>query len=427
MTPSTCFVPSSYIYMKGGRSFAHFHFYLCGHITAEWLINMKVLFIASDNNCTSGAFLSMTKLNQILNNDFKIDTHIILPVKGDGIKLLDEARIPYTFIKSYNWVIPLCQRGTLKGWIKRWIYSIYNTFAIRKIAKIIEHNNFDLIHINTTYPYVGAISAIQTKKPFIWHLREYLEEDQRRCIWNTPNGYKLISQSNAVIAISSDLANKYTQLINSSNLFVVLNGIDITQFYKPYHKIFQDQCITLVYGGGYSVMKGIYELASALSLLSSSNICNFKVWFLGKAPEKFTKYIYDIGLDDKCMFLGYQKDVSMWYEKADIAFTCSACEGFGRKTVEAMLGGALVIGADTGGTLDIISHQQTGLLYKQGDALDLFNKCVYAIENKEKASEIAQNGQKFAFEKLSAKKNAESIVDIYKNVLKNTEDKTISI
>ena len=378
---------------------------------------MKVLFIASDNNCTSGAFLSMAKLNQILNQNFHIDSHIILPTEGEGAKLLDELGISYSYVKSYSWVIPLSEKRRVSLFVKKKIYQIFNWFSIKKIKKHIDINHYDLVHINTTYPYVGAKAAISTKTPFVWHLREYLEEDQNRCIWDKCNGYKLIERADSVVSISTDLKEKYKKLLNTQKLQVVLNGIDTALFYKPDHEIFQRDKITLIYGGGYSVLKGIYELAAALSLLKLSNICDFDVWFLGNAPEKYIKYIQKLGLANNCMFLGYQKDVSVWYEKADIAFTCSACEGFGRKTVEAALGGALIIGANTGGTLDIIEHEKTGLLYKQGDAVDLFNKCVYAIEHKTLAKQIAKNGQEYALKNLSALKNAEDIVAIYHEVL----------
>ena len=43
---------------------------------------MKVLFVPSDNNPASGAFLSMTALNKILNEKLGVETFVVLPHKG---------------------------------------------------------------------------------------------------------------------------------------------------------------------------------------------------------------------------------------------------------------------------------------------------------------------------------------------------------
>ena len=82
-----------------------------------------------------------------------------------------------------------------------------------------------------------------------------------------------------------------------------------------------------------------------------------------------------------------------------------------------MLCGTLVIASNTGGSLDIIKDGVTGLLYRQGDPLDLFNKCIYALRNKNEMQKIAENGRNFAYNELTAEKNASKIVDLYKEII----------
>ena len=195
------------------------------------------------------------------------------------------------------------------------------------------------------------------------------------------------------------------------------NGIDENIFYNSEKRIFENRKIVLIYGGGYSYKKGIYEFASMLELLNQTTNYDFEVWFIGNAPIKYKKHLNKLGLYYKVKFLGYQKNVQKFYAQSDIAFTCSACEGFGRKTVEAMLCGTLVIASNTGGSLDIIKDGVTGLLYRQGDPLDLFNKCIYALRNKNEMQKIAENGRNFAYNELTAEKNASKIVDLYKEII----------
>jgi glycosyltransferase involved in cell wall biosynthesis len=46
-------------------------------------------------------------------------------------------------------------------------------------------------------------------------------------------------------------------------------------------------------------------------------------------------------------------------------------EGFGRVTVEAMKVGRPVVGANGGGTVELIRDGWNGLFYRLGDAVDL--------------------------------------------------------
>lgn len=378
---------------------------------------MKILFIASDNNATSGAFLSMVALNQILRNNLSVDTFVVLPREGTGNVLLDEAGIPWTIVKSYDWVIPMEQSSGLKCSLKNSAKQMLNVRAVSQLQKVIKDYKPDIVHINTTYAYVGAVAALREKYPFVWHLREFLEEDQGRTLWDRKKGNELIARADKVIAISTSVYEKYEGTIPKEKLCVILNGIDTNRFYRPEKELYQNEKFILVYGGGYARRKGIYEFASALKLLVDMGVTNFEAQFIGEPNEKYKQHLTKIGLDPYIRYLGYQKNVTQWYEKADMAFSCSKAEAFGRKTVEAMLAGTLMIAANTAGTLDIVFDKKTGLLYQQGDPIDLAFKILYAMKNKEECQEIAKNGREFAYNNLSALKNAEEIKRVYDEIV----------
>lgn len=378
---------------------------------------MRVLFIPSDNSTTSGAFLSMVTLIQLLRDRFSVVPFVVLPRAGEGQKLLEEAGIPYETVSSYDWVVPQELHGTWKCNVKSFAKRLYNLPATRKIARIAKRERSQLIHINTTYAYIGATAAQQAHLPYIWHLREFVEEDQGRTLWNREKGNACIAKADRVIAISSSVYEKYRSIVPADKLVTILNGIDCDRFYRPEKEIFQGDTIKLVYGGGYANRKGIYEFASALELLLEMGIRNFEVWFIGEPNRKYLAYLKTSGITSYARFLGYQKDVAQWYEQADIAFSCSQCEAFGRKTVEAMLCGTLMIAANTGGTLDIIHDGENGLMYQQGNPIDLAFKILYAMNNKADCQALAKNGRTYAYENLSALKNAQAVYEQYQQVV----------
>lgn len=72
--------------------------------------NLNVLFMPSDNNRTSGAFLSMANLIVNLKNKYGINELVILPNDGNGDEILSSFGINFKFIESRDWVVPLSQK-----------------------------------------------------------------------------------------------------------------------------------------------------------------------------------------------------------------------------------------------------------------------------------------------------------------------------
>ena len=123
-----------------------------------------------------------------------------------------------------------------------------------------------------------------------------------------------------------------------------------------------------------------------------------------------------LGIVDNVRFVGLQKDTVKYYHQADIVLVCSRFEAFGRVTVEAMMGGCVVIGANTGGTIELIEDSKTGYLYESGNVDSLMEKIIYVLENKKIANDIAKSGQAYMLSNMTAEKNADAIYDVYRTL-----------
>lgn len=386
--------------------------------------NLRVLFVPSDNNRTSGAFLSMVTLNCLLREKYNVDTFVVLPNPGDGEELLIKNKIPYTVIQSYDWVLPLNKVRDEECLSEIQNKKKNNKRAITLLEKLIKNNNFDLVHINTTYSYVGAEAALKAGIPYIWHLREFLEEDQGKTMWDREQGNKLINKADRIVTISQSLYKKYEQVFDLSKLVCIFNGIDESKFYIPDKMIMTKDTIRFIFVGGFEVYKGHIEFANACVKLYQQGY-DFEVWFIGTGKKEVRDQVKSIfnraGLENKVSYLGYRSDVYNYFKETDISFTCSRAEAFGRTTVEAMLGGNLVIGADSAGTRELINDGKTGLLYQAGDVDDLCSKMKYAIENREQARKLAYAGQMFMHQNMTAEINAKKIYELYQNVMKDRQ------
>lgn len=381
----------------------------------------RILFISSDNNKVSGAFLCLVDLCDILINKYGLDVFVILPYFGNGKSLLDAKNIPNYTINSFGWGIELSRNRDSKCLKEISDKKSVNEAAIRKISQFIKTNKFDIIHINSSYSYVGAVAALKENVPFVWHIREMLEEDQGNTMWDRKEANKLINKSNKVIAISSAVNSKYSQFIDSDRLVTVHDGVDVEKFYNPQKAIFNDFHIKLIFVGNIAAYKGIFDFADACILLNDSDFTDFEVLIVGAGDNQVIADIKNrfskANMSDRVRFLGYQKDVEIFLNESDIFCMCSKSEAFGRTTVEAMLSGNLVIGANTAGTKDLIDDGVTGFYYEQGNAEDLCEKMLSAINNKSKSKEIAESGRQYMFETMSAERNAEEIYNLYMEIL----------
>lgn len=386
---------------------------------------LNVLFIASDNNRTSGAFLSMANLCKYLHDKYNVNVHVIVPMEGHGVEVLENLSIDYTLIPSKDWVIPLSKVNDDKTYDEIKSKKLFNKTAIKELSDFIQKNNIDIVHINTTYSYVGACAALNNDIPFVWHLREFLEEDQGNTLWNRDCGNKLINKSNSIIAISDSILNKYNKILDGGKLLRIHNGIDAERFYNPYKNILNQPIIKLIMVGGFEYYKGQLEFAKACVSIYEKGYSNFEVWFVGTGRDDVKNEVIDIfksaNIDDKVKYLGYKFDVENYFKESDISFTCAKSEAFGRTTVEAMLSGNLLIGADTAGTKELIDDGVTGILYKQGDSEDLANKIIHVFNNRDECRNIAKEGRNFMFENMTAEINADNIFNLYENILKTSQ------
>ena len=372
----------------------------------------SIAFVASDNNRSSGAFISMSVLARILENEHHCKVTIYTPKKGSGTNLLRKYDLEEKQIDSYDWVVPLHTTYNHRTKCRLLFETVFTLFQSIKMAKSLCASNIDIVHINTSYAYIGYFAARIAKIPVIWHLREMLEEDQGRTIFVKEKAYGIMSNADNVIAISKTVYSKYHPYFNNK-IRLIYNGIDEQTFIGKKPDILTQNSVKMIFVGGLSERKGCFFLIDALEQFQNKYNIKFTITFIGNPNKRFIDRIKTSTLGEKIRYLGFQENVSKHYREADIAFTCSDHEAFGRITVEAMMSGCLVVGVNSGCTKELIENEVDGYLYEKNDIESFCSTLYRAISNREKSSTIAICGQNKARCEYNSEKNAKEIKDLY--------------
>ena len=395
-----------------------------GRFVSSETSGIRVLFTPSDNNAASGAFRCMVELAALLRERHGVSPLVVLPGKGSGTQLLLEAGLSFVTIASRDWTIPLGTDLRRFPNAKRMCSSMTkNRPAVSALRALIRKHGIDIVHVNTTWTYVGAVAAKEEGVPCIWHLREHLEDGLGRTMWSRSEGNRLMAGSDRAIAISRHIADKYRGVVPEPRLATVADGVDSTRFYRPGHTIFIDAETTFLFLGSFNWHKGHVEFAKACAQLHGEGVRNIRMWFVGAGNDAVKASCKEIfhaaGMDGKVTYFGYQKNPETFLEKADVAFTCSQFEGWGRVTAEAMMAGCLAIGSDSGATPELIDDGQTGLLfhYAKGECDSLVAKIKEALSDIERSRRLANAGREKAIREMTSALNADGVYRQYVEVL----------
>ena len=378
----------------------------------------RVLFCVSDNTITSGAFRSCAYLAKELRN-YSLSCTVLLPRDGNGFELLDSLGVDYAVIQSKDWIVDDPLRLNFRTLKKLAALAWNRLFAYPRIASYIKQGKIDIVHQNTTWGYMGPKVAMSLGVPVVWHLREFLEEEQHKRIICRKRGYRLIEKADAILTVSEAVARKYRRLLDNTNIKAIHNGIDPEGFYHGRREIFRSETVEMAIVGVLREQKGHARLLEALSIYKKECEKAFHLRLVGVGPDeaRLRAMTEELDLMDEVEFIGAVSHSGDVLNNSDVAFVCSKAEAFGRVTVEAMMAGCVVIGANTMGTIEVLQDGATGYLYEEASSQSLAQVIAHVVSNVEEARFVAAAGQEDAMRRFTAAENAKNIAGIYADVL----------
>lgn len=143
----------------------------------------------------------------------------------------------------------------------------------------------------------------------------------------------------------------------------------------------------------------------------------------GEWRGKFVDMAKSLNLQEHFVFTGLVQpdEIPELIGITDILVHLSRREGLPRSVIQALAGGKPVVVYDCDGAREVCLDGKTGFLIKPGDTNGLLEALTTLISNPSLRKTMGENGRKIALENFSQTKMVESIYELYKKLLRNSD------
>lgn len=228
-----------------------------------------------------------------------------------------------------------------------------------------------------------------------------------------------------------DRAHAYA--LNPNAKYYSCNRILREPFYQKEWKLDKIERHSIYVGNGYYALKGVQYVIEALPQLIRE-YPDIKVYVAGVKPfvEKdkrpfykkgyglyLEKRIKDLGVGEHIVFTGplQAEEVSEKLSKVHAYVLCSAIENSPNTLGEAMCIGTPCVASYVGGVPDMATDGENALFYRNDDPALLAWNLKRIFDDDDLALKLSENGRKRALITHDPKKNAEQLIENYKNIL----------
>jgi glycosyltransferase involved in cell wall biosynthesis len=324
-------------------------------------------------------------------------------------------------------------------------FTIYQNS--KKLAKIIQEQQVDLVHIRSRSPAWSAYLAC--KKTGCKMISSFHGSHSTTLFGKGTSYCKLrynavMVKPQFVIAVSNFIKDyihqNYSKVANlaEKQIKVIHRGVDLNYFCSK--KVSQSRIVQLIekwnlpddkqiimLPGRITGWKGQEFLIAALAKVKSKNFFCIMVGSL-RGHEKFAKVlehqIKENNLQGRVKIVGETKDMPAAYLVSNVVISASTNpEAFGRVAIEAGAMGKIIIATNIGGSLETVIDGKTGFLVevRNVDKLAETIDKVLAMDETKK-EQIEQKAVEHITNNFSNQKMLDETMEFYKQILHNVSN-----
>lgn len=418
-------------------------------------VNQKIkVALINTSDLNGGAAIACYRLAEAMDRDKSINVKMIVKEKTSSADFVLSANLTSISKKKGELNFALEKGSFLRHEIsksKRFLFSHPNYG--QDISKIKEIKEADILHlhwINKGFLSFDSLKKlIALNKPIVWTLHDmwpftggchysaectnYQEQcgncfllknpkqnDLSSKIWHKKMA--LFSKANLhLVTCSAWLKSIATTSSLLSNFKVqnIPNTIDL-ELYRPAEKVERKKSTILFQAMNINdKRKGLKYFLEALKIIEKEYVDFSKSIELVIFGKDTRSQIDDLSFDVNYLgLLKSQQEIIDAYHQSDLFVIPSLEDNLPNTIMEAMACGVPVVGFETGGIPEMVAHKKTGYIATQKDSRNLAEGIIWALENKDRQKELAQNARRKAEEDYAHSVVSRQYKDVYESILK---------
>jgi glycosyltransferase involved in cell wall biosynthesis len=222
-----------------------------------------------------------------------------------------------------------------------------------------------------------------------------------------------------VTTVSKFLAHDVERLVPGLNQAVVVTPmpVDVARFLKDRGMVKANPPLIL-YAGNLVESKGVDVLLRAVAELGRRGVSH-QLKVLGEGPvlNGLQSLARELGIASRVTWSRFVPQAQMASEYAASAVTVlptrGQAEGLGLTLVEALLAGSAVVGTPAGGIPEVVLHERTGLIARDGDPNDLAEQIQRLLTDVELRERLIAAGKDLVLRTYSPESTIGHFLEIY--------------
>lgn len=313
--------------------------------------------------------------------------------------------------------------------MKRRISPLGDLLAYRKIVRLLQDNQPDLIHTHSSKAgFLGRLAASRLGIPVV-HTPHVLAME-----WSNSRIYKKLEQLAArwttkmiVLNLEQKLLAQEVLGIPAADLVYIPNGVDPEEFHPASlevramaRKSLQVGPKRLLIGMAARLepQKGVGNLLRVAKLvLKEFPNAIFLLAGSGSLEEKLKKRCRALEIADSVRFLGECEHMPSFYHALDLFVLASLWEGMPYTILEAQASALAVVASATPGALALIEPGKTGMLAPIDDVPYLASAICTYLGNELVRERIGKKAREFVLVEHTAGKWAQSLAGLYHEII----------
>jgi glycosyltransferase involved in cell wall biosynthesis len=172
------------------------------------------------------------------------------------------------------------------------------------------------------------------------------------------------------------------------------------------------------WAGRLTAIKRPHDLVRVLAELRARGVDAYLVAAGdGEERESVERLAAELGVADRCRFLGYRRDVREWYGAFDAFLLTSENEGAPVVAIEALAAGCPVVATRAGGTATVVRDGESGFLAPVGDVASLAGRLQELAASPEAAAAMGVAGALDVRRRFASEAMEDAVEALYRRLL----------